>query len=35
MDPIKVDFANKGRQKEIVIPPEKAALKTIMFLHIL
>ncbi len=30
MDPIKVDFANKGRQKEIVIPPEKAALKTII-----
>lgn len=30
MDPIKVDFANKGKQKEIVIPPEKAALKTII-----
>ncbi len=34
MDPIKVDFANKGksRQKEIVIPPEKAGLKIVISL---
>ena len=33
MDPIKVDFANKkggANKKEIVIPPEKAALKIIL-----
>lgn len=32
MDPIKVDFSGKGsdRSKEIVIPPEKAALKIIL-----
>ena len=34
MDPIKVDFANKGgaRRKEIVIPPEKAGLKIVLSL---
>ncbi len=34
MDPIKVDFQNKGpgRQKEIVIPPEKAGLKIVLSL---
>ncbi len=34
MDPIKVDFSKKekGRQKEIVIPPEKAGLKKIISL---
>jgi len=34
MDPIKVDFSkkDKGRQKEIVIPPEKAGLKKIISL---
>ncbi len=32
MDPIKVDFSKKdgGKKKEIVIPPEKAALKIIL-----
>ncbi len=32
MDPIKVDFSKKdgGRKKEIVIPPEKAALKIVL-----
>ena len=32
MDPIKVDFSKKdgGRNKEIVIPPEKAALKIVL-----
>ncbi len=32
MDPIKVDFSKKdgGRKKDIVIPPEKAALKVIL-----
>ena len=32
MDPIKVDFSGKGsdRSKEIVIPPEKAALKIVL-----
>ncbi|MBR5113139.1 MAG: CvpA family protein [Clostridia bacterium] len=32
MDPIKVDFSNKGKsaQKEIVIPPENAGLKIII-----
>lgn len=32
MDPIKVDFQSKGtaRQKEIVIPPEKAGLKIVL-----
>ena len=34
MDPIKVDFSKKdgGRKKDIVIPPEKAALKIILSL---
>ena len=34
MDPIKVDFSKKGgsRQKEIVIPPEKAGLKRVICL---
>ncbi len=34
MDPIKVDFSKKdgGRKKEIVIPPEKAALKIVLSL---
>lgn len=34
MDPIKVDFSKKdgGRKKEIVIPPEKAALKIVISL---
>lgn len=30
MDPIKVDFSKKGGPKEIVIPPDKAALKIIL-----
>ena len=32
MDPIKVDFSNKGKsaQKEIVIPPENAGLKIVI-----
>ncbi len=32
MDPIKVDFSKKdgGRKKDIVIPPEKAALKVVL-----
>ena len=32
MDPIKVDFSNKngGGKKEIVIPPERAALKIVL-----
>ena len=32
MDPIKVDFSKKdgGRKKDIVIPPEKAALKIVL-----
>ncbi len=32
MDPIKVDFTNKGssKKKEIIIPPERAALKIII-----
>ncbi len=34
MDPIKVDFSKKdgGRKKDIVIPPEKAALKIVLSL---
>lgn len=34
MDPIKVDFSSKtgGRQKEIVIPPERAGLKIVISL---
>ena len=30
MDPIKVDFSKKGGPKEIVIPPDKAALKIVL-----
>ena len=32
MDPIKVDFSKKdgGRKKDVVIPPEKAALKIVL-----
>ena len=34
MDPIKVDFSKKdgGRKKDVVIPPEKAALKIVLSL---
>ena len=32
MDPIKVDFSgkNNGRSTDIVVPPERAVLKTIL-----
>lgn len=32
MDPIKVDFSGKGKPKDVVIPPEKKVLKTIISL---
>ncbi len=32
MDPIKVDFSGKGKPKEVVIPPDKKALKIIISL---